>query len=152
MLGDRCCLGNSDGRSQNKGHNTGIDQDNINPLVALQDEETPKRLLGLIEHYVAPTDAQHRNYSERSTRMFKRMMENLAQAKKDVGFPTLTKTSLDLIMLVASDACNKVPYGITEGVYVCPADLIGCRTNEIRIEETTSKQHDAWVDAILPHN
>ena len=25
------------------------------------------------------------------------------------------------------------------GVYLCPADLIGCRTNQIRIEETTSK-------------
>ena len=116
-----------------------LHEDNINPLVLLQDEETPKRLLGIIEHYVAPTDAQHRNYCEGATRMFKRMMENLAEAKKDIGFPTLTKTSLDLIILIASDSCNKVPYGITEGVYVCPADLIGCRTNEIRIEETASK-------------
>ena len=114
-------------------------EENINPLVLLQSEETPKRLLGVIEHYVAPTDGQHRNYSERSTRMFKRMMENLVQKKKDVGFPALTKSSLDLIILVASDACNKVPYGFTEGVYICPADLIGCRTNEIRIEETASK-------------
>ena len=66
------------------------------------------------------------------------MISNLVQAKKDIGFPTLTKSSLDLIVMVACDACNNVPYGFTEGVYVCPADLLGCRTNEIRIE-TASK-------------
>ena len=43
---------------------------------------------------------------------------------------------------VVADACNKVPYDIFEGGYICPADLIGCRVNQIRIEEISSKLID----------
>ena len=74
--------------------------------------------------------------------MFKRMMGNLVKARKDVGFPALTKTSLDVILAVAADTCNKIPYGVHEGVYLCPSDLLGHKDNQIRIEETASKLAD----------
>ena len=102
----------------------------------------PRRLLNITKQYVAPTDGQFRNYSERSMVMFKRMMGNLVKARKDVGFPALTKTSLDVILTVAADACNKVPYGVHEGVYICPSDILGYKDNQIRIEETASKLTD----------
>ena len=74
--------------------------------------------------------------------MLKRMIRNLSGARRDREIPPLPKTSLDLILLVAVDACNKVPLGRSEGVYLCPADLLSCRTNEIRIESTASKLHN----------
>ena len=114
-------------------------RENVNPLTVLQEGDTPRRLLGIIESYTAPVDAQFRNFTERSTGMLKRIIHNLAGGRKDREIPTLPKSSLDLIMLVAVDACNKVPLGKSEGVYLCPSDLLGCRENEIRIEATTSK-------------
>ena len=71
--------------------------------------------------------------------MFKKMIDELVSAKKDTDLPALPKSSWDLILTIAADACNKVPIGFMNGGYLCPADLIGCRTNQIRIEETTSK-------------
>ena len=78
-------------------------------------------------------------FSEHSTDMLNIMIHNLSGAKKDREIPPLPKSSLDLILLIAVDTCNKVPLGHSEGVYLCPADLLGCRTNEIRIETTASK-------------
>ena len=67
------------------------------------------------------------------------MIRNLSGARKDREIPPLPKSSLDLILLIAVDTCNKVPLGHSEGVYLCPADMLSCRTNEIRIETTASK-------------
>ena len=98
--------------------------------------------MNIVQHYVAPTDGQFRNYSERSTEMFKKMMNNLAKARKDIGFPALTKTYLEVIMCVATDTCNEIPYGVHEGIYLCPGDLLGQKDNQIKIEETSSKLAD----------
>ena len=117
-------------------------RENLNPITVLQEGNAPRRLLGIIDSYVTPVDGQFRNYTERSTGMLKRMIRNLSGARKDREIPPLPKTSLDLILLVAVDACNKVPLGRSEGVYLCPADLLSCRTNEVRIETTASKLHN----------
>ena len=59
-----------------------------------------------------------------------------------MGFSALTKTSLELILAVAADTCNKIPYGVHDGMYLCPGDLLGQKDNQIRIEETSSKLAD----------
>ena len=43
---------------------------------------------------------------------------------KDKGLPTLTKTSWDLILELAANACNKLPMEKCNNDYLCPADLI----------------------------
>ena len=115
-------------------------QGNINPpLVIRKDESAQRRLFGLIKEYTCPTDAQFRNYSERSTGLFKRAIKDLLEVKKDKHLPALTKSSWDLILELAADVCNKLPMGKLNDDYVCPGDLIRCGRNEIVIGETCSK-------------
>ena len=119
---------------------TNLLEGNVNPELAHQElEEAQRRLFGKVKEYTCPTDAQFRNYSKRSTRLFKRAVNQLMEVKKDKGFLTLTKTSRDLILELAADVCNKLPMGKYNDNYICPADRIGCSRNEIVIDETTSK-------------
>ena len=67
-----------------------------------------------------------RNYSARSTGLFKRAINELLMVKKDKGLPTLTKSRWDLILELAADVCNKLPMGKYNDNYICPADLIRC--------------------------
>ena len=84
-------------------------------------------------------DRQFRNYSERSTKMFKKMVNNLAKAKKDNGLPALTKSSWDIFLMVAADTCNKVPLGSVDGSFISLFNLLGYRENTIRITEMMGK-------------
>ena len=60
-------------------------KENINPETKEVTDAGRKRFFDLRRDYTAPTDGQFRNYSEHSSRMFKKMMSNLAKAKKDNG-------------------------------------------------------------------
>ena len=66
-------------------------QGNLNPLL-MPDKAEPaeRRLFGMVKEYTCPTDAQFRNYSERSTGLFKKAIKELLQVNKDKGLPTLT--------------------------------------------------------------
>ena len=93
----------------------------------------------MVKEYTCPTDAQFRNYSERSTGLFKRAIKDLLEVKKDKNLPALTKSTWDLILELAADVCNKLPMGKLNDDYICPGDLIRCGRNEIVVEETCSK-------------
>ena len=87
-------------------------QEYINPkLMQHGKDEAEERLFGKLREYTCPTDAQFRNYSERSTGLFKKAVNQLLEVKKDKGLPTLTKASWDLILEQAADVCNKLPIG-----------------------------------------
>ena len=102
--------GNIKGISRDAGSN--LLQGNINPELAQSEKiESEERLFGKLREYTCPTDAQFRNYSERSTGLFKKAVNQLLEVKKDKGLPTLTKASWDLILEQAADVCNKLPIG-----------------------------------------
>ena len=69
-------------------------QGNLNPMLKSEEaEQAEKRLFGVVKEYTCPTDAQFRNYSERSIGLFKRVVNELLEVKKDKGLATLTKSS-----------------------------------------------------------
>ena len=94
-------------------------------------EAAEKRLFGVVREYTCPTDAQFRNYSERSTGLFKRAINELLVVKKDKALPTLTKSSWDLILELAADVCNKLPMGKYNDNYICPANLKRCEGTKL---------------------
>ena len=77
-------------------------QGNINRLVASGENESgERRFLGLIKEYAGPTGVQLRNYSEKSTGLFKKAIKDLPQTKKGRNIP-------DLVLEIAVDAHNKL--------------------------------------------
>ena len=111
--------------------------ENLNPKT-----EDDQRLFNLVGDYAAPTDAQFRNYSERSTGLIKKYLRQAAGVEKTENLPVMIRSEMELLCALACGMVNRIPYGRSkELIMICPADTLMFGQKLEHIPETKSKLH-----------